>query len=314
MLFQPFKPMEPVSHPAPFTDSNYTYQVKWDGVRIVAHIGKGALLLHNRKLRERTHHYPELHCLTALLEGEAVLDGEIVALKKGKPHFPLVLERDLLSGVTGPSGQKRVLAAVARVPVTYMIFDLLYHNGESLHHFPLTERQARLRAILRQNHLVQLVEDFNDGCSLYAAVAEKEMEGIVAKKKESFYYAGKKHNSWLKIKVRQKQLAVIGGYTVKEGRINALLLGAYHHGRLVYLGRAATGLTTRHIKELTPFFQGLKRTTPPFYGETAGAEKYWVEPRLVVLVDFQEWTDDMRMRQPVLKGFTEDKPEECVIE
>ncbi len=309
MLFCPFYPMEPLPWPEPFDDTSYLFQVKWDGVRILAHIGRGRVYLHNRKLRERTRHYPELDRLVNLVRGEAVLDGEMVAFKEGRPSFPLILERDL--AVPGGIAARRSLALV---PVCYMIFDIVYSNGEDLTGHPLGYRQERLRQVVSEDETVHLVESFDTGIALFGAVSEQGMEGIVAKRRDSVYVRGKKNNAWLKIKKRIRQLVVIGGYTVRQGQINALLTGAYLGSRLVYTGRVAAGLSASDLAGLTPFLQASRRDTSPFDGMPPGRDRVWVEPRLAVLVEFQEWTDDLHMRQPVIRGFTKDRPEACKLD
>ncbi|MCW3491438.1 non-homologous end-joining DNA ligase [Dethiobacter alkaliphilus] len=305
--------MEPVMASGVPQASDLLYQVKWDGVRMLAHVGHGKIMLHNRKLRQRTGHYPELSRLGQLLQGEAILDGEIVALKDGRPSFPLILERDLIGG-SGEPDPGKVRQRARQVPVFYMVFDLIYHNGRDLTALPLSQRQALLAEILPKDETVQTVESFTDGEALFAAVSENKMEGIVAKEPNSLYQRGKKNAAWKKIKVRQRQLVAIGGYTVKDGQINALLAGAYHQGQLVYLGRVATGLRGQDIRELTPFLNESLQTAPPFVNASPARDRVWVEPRLVALIDFQEWTEDLRMRQPVIKGFTKDRPEDCVLQ
>lgn len=110
-----------------------------------------------------------------------------------------------------------------------------------------------------------------------------------------------------------RQLVVIGGYTLKQGRISALLTGALLAGRLVYTGRVASGLRDRDLAVLTPYLVSSRRELSPFDGAAAGRDKVWVEPRLVALVEFQEWTEDLRMRQPVIKGFTKDRLSSCTL-
>jgi DNA ligase D-like protein (predicted ligase) len=298
--------MEPLFRAEPFEDAAYLFQVKWDGVRILAHVGQGRVYLHNRKLSERTLHYPELLRLADLVQGEAVLDGEMVALKEGRPSFPLVLERDLVAPGTAAARRAKVL-----VPVCYMIFDIVYRNGKDLTGLPLRVRQDILAETVAEDDVVHLVESFDSGVALFGAVTEQEMEGIVAKRRESAYVTGKKSDAWLKIKKRMRQLAVIGGYTVKQGQINALLAGAYLGERLVYIGRVATGLRGSDLAGLTPFLRNSRRETPPFAGASPGKDKVWVEPQLVMLVEFLEWTGDLRMRQPVIKGFTKDRTAAC---
>jgi bifunctional non-homologous end joining protein LigD len=309
MLFVPFKPMEPIAARSVPQSENYLYQVKWDGVRLIAHTGNGRLLLHNRKLLERTHHYPELNCLQAFSAAGAILDGELVALKDGRPSFPLVLQRDL--AVPDPGKVRRLMSSI---PVIYMVFDILWYNGRALLSLPLIDRQELLAEVLPANDYINRVENFQEGVFLFEAVKNNKTEGIVAKERESNYYPGKKLPLWQKIKVRQKQLVTVGGYTIKEGQINSLLAGAYLNGRLIYLGRVAAGLSARDLAELTCFLKASERPVSPFANKTAAIDQVWVEPRLTMLVEFQEWTADLHMRQPVVKGFTKDKPKNCVLD
>lgn len=311
MLFTPFKPMEPVAANKVPVEEKHLFQVKWDGVRILAHVGGGRVFLHNRKFRERTHHYPELWRLNDLVAGEAILDGEVVALREGQPSFPLVLERDLVKA--GAADREKIRRLIKQVPVFYMVFDLIFLDGRDLTGLPLEERQALLAEHMRTDDLVHPVESFNDGPALFAAVSEKGMEGIVAKEKGSLYRSGKKHPSWQKVKYRLKQLVTIGGFTVKGGQINALLAGAYHQGKLVYVGRVATGLSGRDLAALTPFLRESVQSVPPFVNASPAKDKVWVRPQITALVDFQEWTEDLRMRQPVISGFTKDSPQDCIL-
>jgi bifunctional non-homologous end joining protein LigD len=312
MLFSPFQPMEPLPAAEVPVNERYLFQVKWDGVRILAHVGGGRVLLHNRKLRERTHHYPELDRLHALCATDAVLDGEMVALRNGKPSFPLILERDLVNPAAA-GGKEKVRRLMSRVPVFYMVFDLLYYNGRSLLDQPLDQRRERLCDLLQEDESILPVESFGDGVLLFSAIREQGMEGVVAKERLSSYRPGRKHGSWLKIKYRLQQLVVIGGYTLKNGQINALLAGAYHEGRYLYLGRVASGLSGRDLAELTPYLRESGQSEPPFVNATADRDKRWVTPRLTALVEFQEWTEDLRMRQPVILGFTKDNPQQAIL-
>jgi DNA ligase D-like protein (predicted ligase) len=304
--------MEPVPAGSVPQDERYLYQVKWDGVRIAAHIGNGRIYLHNRKLRERTLHYPELSRLSDLVSGEAILDGEIVALKEGKPSFPLVLERDLVH-IERSGSNVKIRRLISQVPVVYMVFDIIYYNGRDLTGIPLKKRQDILKETLSQDDVVHTVESFYDGLSLYEAISQRKMEGILAKEQTSLYQLGKKHPAWIKIKYRVKQLVVIGGFTVKSGQINALLAGAYHQGQLLYLGRVATGLSGQDIATLTPFLKESVQPDSPFANAAIGKDKVWVTPLLTALVEFQEWTEDLRMRQPVIVGFTKDQPQDCIL-
>lgn len=187
LLFSAFSPMEPLPRCEPFDDTAYLFQVKWDGVRILAHVGGGQVYLHNRKLNERTRHYPELGLLADLVCGEAVLDGEVVALKDSRPNFPLLLERDLVV-----PGSAAALVGAARVQISYMVFDIVYRDGKNLMGLPLWERQLILSETVPKDGTVHLVESFEVGTALFESVSERGLEGIVAKRRNSIYLPGKK--------------------------------------------------------------------------------------------------------------------------
>jgi bifunctional non-homologous end joining protein LigD len=314
LLFEYVKPMEPVPAAVIPRSPDYLFQVKWDGVRLLAHVQGQRVWLHNRKLHNRTAHYPELTGLNRLIAGEAVLDGEIVAMRDGRPNFPLVLTRDLVNPRQTDFPYK-IRRLMTEAPVCYLVFDLLWHAGQDLRSLPLLDRQNRLAEILRNDDTVYLVENFADGEKLFTAIAEQKLEGIVAKKTDSSYIAGKKHTAWLKIKHRQQQLVVIGGYTMKNGQINALLAGAYYQEKLIYVGKVAAGLSLQQLRELTPFLQKNTLAAPPFANLELKNQSniYWVKPLLTAVITFQEWTDDLRMRHPVLSGFTKEEPAACIL-
>lgn len=301
--------MEPVAAFAVPQGEQFLYQIKWDGVRVIAHTSSGRLMLHNRKLRERTHHYPELDCLKSLGILGAVFDGEVVALKDDRPSFPLVLRRD--QALPSRAGAMRRL--VNQIPILYLVFDIIYYHDRNLMEVPFSSRQELLAEVLPENDYLHRVENFRDGASLFKAVSQNGLEGIVAKEKTSSYIAGRKQKAWQKVKVRQKQLVAVGGYTKKAGMINSLLAGAYFNGRFICVGRVATGLSVDKLAELSPFLKATERSASPFANESESKDQVWVEPKLTMLVEFQEWTEHLRMRQPVIKGFTKDNPQDCVL-
>lgn len=303
-------PMEPRPAAEPFDDPAYVYQVKWDGVRMLAFVGPQGVRLQNRRLRDRTRHYPELTALARLCRGPAILDGEVIVLHGGKPSFPRVLRRDL----AGPDQAARLMD---RLPITYMVFDLLLAGDADLSGAPLAARQERLREWLRPADGIELVEDFSAGRALFAAVKEQGLEGIVAKRRASPYVEGKKTSYWLKIKYRRRIHCAVGGCTYKEGHFSALLLGLYHpDGRLVYVGRAGSGLTGEQARQLDRYFRANATAGAPFASPPRlyGVEVVWCRPELVCVVEYQEWTEELGLRAPVVVGFSDRPAAECVLE
>lgn len=306
-----FKPMEPVLCPAPFDSEEFTYQVKWDGVRILSYINKNRVELRNKKNNLRTIQYPELANLTQILTGEqAVLDGEIVVLKNGKPSFSSVMRRDRSSSPSTITYLQTIL------PVQYMIFDLIQYKNQDLTDRPLSYRKQLLTEVFNQQPGFYLVDDFLHGQSLFESVKAQDLEGIVAKKIHSRYLPGKHHKDWFKIKYRRRQNCVIGGYSLRNNFVNSLLVGVYQNNRLVFAGKAGSGLKTSEWQQLSIELPLLKIDVSPFInlpGHT-NTEIKFIEPKLVVKIEFAEWTEDIHLRSPVITGFINVDPKECTIE
>jgi bifunctional non-homologous end joining protein LigD len=140
-----------------------------------------------------------------------------------------------------------------------------------------------------------------------------DMEGIVMKERNGLYHIGMKHPTWFKVKCKRKMKAVVGGVTLKGGIVNALLLGAYQEGQLIFIGGAGSGLTNDHLKLLTESVRSLRQETCPFVNppKLRKGEFAWFVPSLTVLVEYLEWTEEITLRAPVVKKFGQAAPEEC---
>ncbi len=298
----------------PFADSHWLYQVKWDGVRNLALVESGQIRHWSRRLRERTDAFPELSDLSRLFQGRrAVLDGEIVVLRNGKPSFAGVLERDQV-------GRRPSVWKVRTTPATFMIFDLLEYGDQELYGVPLRERLDLLEKLVPPGERWQVVASFpgHSGPDLFAATRAQGLEGVVAKRRDSSYQPGARSRDWLKIKHRQQILAVVCGFTNPAGRPGGLILGAYREGRLVYIGRAGSGLNR---EELALIRKHLPRGPCPFGKEPNLRDRFsgppgpvvWTEPRITVFVSFSDWTEDGKLRDPVVAGFSTEPPEAAQI-
>jgi bifunctional non-homologous end joining protein LigD len=298
----PFAPMEPKSFAYPFDDQEYGFQIKWDGVRIVAHIVKGKVILYNRRLRERTEQYPEIvHALESYSwPQDMILDGEMVSLVEGKPDFPALLRRDQARR------KDSIKLLRAKIPVTYILFDLLY-CGKSLKSLSFQEREQSLRTNVFMQEPVVITDTFwGCGKQVFAVVKDQGLEGMVAKRLTSPYIIGKASNQWLKIKSWRLFQGVVGGYTQsREKNIGALLLGRWENGQLIYVGKVAVALAQREKEILAAGLKKLARSTSSFLytPNIKGVHFYWVEPVLPVQVEYLDWTEEGYLRQPVLKGF-----------
>jgi len=299
----------------PRNEQDWSFEVKWDGVRAIAYIQPGRLRLESRNLNEITGGYPELRELVgAFGMREAVLDGEIVAFDDdGRPSFERLQRR---MHVTSPSAVRRLAAAT---PVVYAIFDLLYLDGHSLMDLPYRERRSRLDALELHGPAWRVPAAHpGEGTRLLAATGAQGLEGIVAKRLDSRYEPGRRTPAWVKIKHTLRQELVIGGWMPGEGRrterIGALLMGYYADGGLRYAGRVGTGFTEAALDDLARRLAPLRRTASPFSsGPQPPRQAVFAQPRLVAEVEFREWTADGVMRAPSFKGLRDDRDPRGVV-
>ncbi len=296
------------SGPMPRDEAAWSFEIKWDGVRSIAHVGAGAVGLESRNLRDISHSYPELTVPPPALADHAgtVLDGEIVAFAEdGRPSFGLLQQR---MHVSAPS--PRLCAAV---PVTYVVFDLLWCDGEDLTHLPYRERRARLESLELTAGPWQVPETHpGQGRALMEATRRRGLEGVVGKHLDSLYQSGARNGQWLKFKHSLRQELVIGGWLPGEGRraerIGALLMGHHDGARFVFDGRVGTGFSDATLAELARRLGPLVTPTNPFDPRPRlPAHAVFVEPRLVAEIEYSERTREGLMRAPSFKGLREDK-------
>jgi bifunctional non-homologous end joining protein LigD len=305
----------------PRDERNWSFEIKWDGVRAIAYAQPGRLRLESRNLNDITDGYPEVRGLVEDLGmREAVLDGELVAFDNADPARPRPSFERLQQRmhVRSASAVRRLAASV---PVVYAIFDLLYLDGESLIERPYNERRERLEQLGLGGQAWRVPAAHRGaGAQLLDATREQGLEGVIAKRLDSHYEPGRRSGAWLKIKNTLRQELVIGGWIPGEGRrsdrIGALLVGYYKDGAFVYAGRVGTGFTEQTLDELARKLEPFRRAESPF-SEPRRLPRgtVFVEPCAVAEVEFREWTSDGVMRAPSFKGLREDKsPREVVRE
>jgi bifunctional non-homologous end joining protein LigD len=270
---------------------------------------QGRVYLLNKRMRCRTQQYIELQALNDSVKARsAVLDGEVVCLKEGRPSFPAVMKRDRTANAAAIKHLSSVL------PITYMVFDILFFNGKDLRKETLTHRQNVLRSIVTGNYCLHRVESFQDGISLFDAVKDMGLEGVVAKNKSGIYHNGKHHNDWFKIKCFQYQNCLVGGYTMRGRLVNSLLLGAYREKGLSYLGRASAGLNTAQQELLSQQLPALDIAHSPFADlSKVPPGGHFVQPELGLRVEYLEWTEDLKLRSPVIKEFIDTRKEDFQV-
>jgi bifunctional non-homologous end joining protein LigD len=309
------KPMLATLVDEAFSDPNWLFETKWDGVRAICFIKKGRARFVSRNQIEMTSQYPELANIPqSVRASEAILDGEIVALdERGVSRFQL-LQRRL--GRKHP-GEIERLAAETRI--AYYVFDLLYVDGFDLAACQLLDRKAALEKLLKSSKNVRYSDHIiGEGEKLFAEVAKVPLEGMIAKRLKS-PYVQRRSTAWLKVKTIQQTEVVIGGYTQprhSRAYFGALVVGLYQQRELHYVAHTGGGFNQKTLEQVYKLMQPLKTSASPFIEPPKTNEPVqWVKPKLVAQVKFSEWTADRRMRQPVFLGLRQDKsPAECKFE
>lgn len=288
------------------SDPAYIYEPKLDGYRALAYIDNGDVRLISRRGIDMTAAFPEVtQELATQAVGTMVLDGELVAFdEEGQPSFNALQNRAQLKSA------KEIAAGQRAAPVAYVCFDLLHFGGVNLRNHPYRDRRRYLAQCLLPSDHVQLTHASTDAEALYAVAVEHGFEGIVAKRLDSKYLAGKRSGAWLKIKTTHTSEFVIGGYTKGKGAreaVGALLLGYWDDEGLHYVGHAGSGLTTAVIAKLQAEFKKLARKSTPFAEKPAlHRPTTWLEPKLVAEVSFQDVTPDRMLRAPVFIRLRDD--------
>jgi bifunctional non-homologous end joining protein LigD len=289
----------------------WAFEVKWDGMRVLADISGSRLHLRSRSGRDVSVAFPEFAALGDA-HADVLLDGEIVVFRAGVPSFGALAERFNVVDARRASG------LAAKSPATLVVFDVLRLYGVDICPRPWTERREVLERLLSgpgEWPGVLLSPVYDDGEALFAATREQGLEGVVAKRRTSRYAEGARNGDWIKVPHRRHQLCLVGGWRRESSgrdRIGGLLLGVLDDsGGLSFAGRAGSGLTgtmqTRIREVLTP----LVRAASPFTGEVPvpradAAGAVWVEPRVVVEVRYLSRSENGRLRQPVLLGLRTD--------
>ncbi|MEK3922781.1 ATP-dependent DNA ligase [Paenibacillus sp. FSL K6-2393] len=310
-MFKPLIPFEPISRDTLPTGPQWIAQVKWDGVRMLAYEDGHELRLVNRRLHDRTAQYPELVTPRNLCSGSSyILDGEVIALDPdtGKPSFYHVLRRDRMSRPEG------IAQALHQIPVTYMVFDILFYEGKWVTDQPLADRQRLLHEVLNTAPHVQEVTNTLDAASLLTVMRQHQMEGIVCKDLTSSYGIQGKDQRWQKVKIMHDVYAMIGGVTYRSGIVNAVAVGVYDGPDFVYIGHVGTGkLNSNTWRELTHQVEPLIRQDRPFHNvPERSAETTWVEPQIGVKVQYMELTHHNTLRHPSIQTFADVTREDCL--
>ncbi len=287
---------------APPAGQEWVHELKLDGYRVQAHKRGKQVSLFTRSGLDWTHRMKPVAAALAKIPAEsAILDGEVTVLD-----------------AEGLSSFARLQASFEKNekhPLTFFGFDLLHINGRNPRDLPLRERKQLLRDALGEGtDEVRLSEDLTgDGVEIFAAACKLHAEGIISKRADAPYAAGRS-TRWLKSKCLFEQEFVVGGWVdLSNGTrgVGSLLLGYYEDaGKLIYAGRTGTGFTQKIHRMLRDRLDAIEQETMPFAAISAEGRRgaHWVRPELVVQVRFATWTGEQQVRQASYQGLREDKP------
>ena len=303
--------MKAIAGELPANDRGWWFEVKWDGMRIVAEVTADDVVLRSARGTDVTVTFPELDDLrNSVGEHAVVLDGEVVAFDEaGRPSFAKLQHR--MHVMDRRDAAKRA----NETPVVLMLFDILWLDGVDLTRSSTEERRALLTSTITPSPRIQIPASFEDGASLLEAARAQGLEGVVAKRIERPYQPGKRSPDWRKVKVRNTQEFVVGGWLggsgTRAGTIGSLVIGCHVDGILTWVGNVGTGFSTAELRRLSGVLAALATDDCPFASlpeNPTGRSAHWVRPEVVVQVEFGEWTPDRRLRHPVYLGERDDKP------
>lgn len=291
---------------AAFDDEDYIYELKLDGVRCIVYADGDYLEIRNKRNVRLLPKFPELKGIQKQIKKKCILDGELYVFKDGRTDFSEIQRRALMNG----GGFKTELLA-KKLPASFTAFDVLYCDGEDITKKPLIERKKILDKLVVENNKINVSRYIDSlGVELFNLTREKGLEGIVAKRKDSKYFLGKRTKDWIKCKNMIEIDYVITGYIHKDNNMISLVLGLYDGKKLIYKGHATLGASISYIREHSKVTGGCPFNELPEGNERAN----WILPHLVGTVKFMEFTPAGGMRQPVFKGYREDKkPKDCTV-
>lgn len=281
-----------------FDDPDYIYELKYDGLRCIAYLDpKHSTDLRNKRDVPLLKLYPELKDLHHQVNKRCILDGELVLFDNGAPNFHKMQKRSIMKDPF------KIKITAKQNPVSYIAFDILVLEDENIMKLPLMERKAYLQRHVKDGERLYINRYIEEqGIAFYRLIEERNLEGIVAKHKDSLYQPGKRSRDWIKIKNTNEDDFVVCGYYYQPREGLTLILGQYSGDQLVYRGNVSLGVTNLkflneyHVEEIAEPLFTVKRK-----------DITWLKPTVVCIINYMYKTDNGALRQPVLKGFRNDK-------
>ena len=278
-----------------FDDPDWIYELKMDGFRCLAYIDKDTVDFRNKRNMQMLSKFPELAGIYKHVNDKCILDGEIVVLAGGVPDFYRLQKRTMLTD------RFKIQMEAERFPASFVAFDCIYQGNQELVFQSLMERKHKLSTMVTENDRIAVSRYIEkEGTALYQAAEARELEGVVAKRKESLYFMGKRTKDWVKFKRMADEEFIVTGYIQKGERTFSLVLAKYRLGSFVYKGHVTSGVTKDTVARLEETGRNPFRMLP-----TGNENAVWVEPGLVCVVEYMPNTLHS-LRQPVFKGFRDD--------
>lgn len=300
-------PMLMVEESSPFDSVDYIYELKLDGIRCVVYLDEQKTELRNKRNKNLNDIYPELKGIHSNVKQRCILDGELVVISDGKPDFYELQRRSLMTN------KIKIEQAGKTKPVSFVAFDILYVDGKQLTDLPLWERKEILKNTVNETNSLAVSRFVSEkGVVFFNLALQQNLEGVVAKKRDSKYYFEKRTKDWIKFKVKKDADLIICGYVPDEpGKIKSLALGAYKDGVLIEQGHVMFGVSRAEEKVIKDFAINNPNSNP---FKDKSTETVWLKPELVCTVEFMMRSENGHMRQPVFKGLRVDKrAEECIV-
>lgn len=298
------KPMLIADMKEPFDSADYIYEVKWDGIRCISYLDNDTDI-RNIKNKPVLSIFPELEEIHKQIKYKCILDHELVVLKNSIPDFYEVSRR------LTTRNQFKIKLAADKFPASIIAYDILYYKDRDITMLPLVERKKYLEEVLIENDCIcfsRYVECY--GIQLFELVKEKGLEGIVAKRKDSKYWSGKKTKEWIKSKVLNTEDCVICGYIIREKGMTSFVIAQYDEDELIYQGHVSLGSS---LRVLNNYKYEILDKSPLKYTPKGHENTVWIEPKLVCIIESMP-TDRDGYRRAVFKGIRNDKyPIECQI-
>lgn len=300
------KPMLIGTEGEPFDSDEYIYELKLDGERCIAYLDNEKTVLKNKRNVLMLPKVPELAEIHKNVNVRCILDGELAVIKDGKPNFFEIQKRSMMSNPI------KIEMAAKKYPACFTAFDILYYEDRQVTDLTLTERKELLQKAVKSEDSRFAVSRYieKNGTAFYNLAKQQELEGIVAKRKDSRYYFDRRTKDWIKIKYLKDDDFIVLGYVPKENNMNSIILGQYKNNQLIYKGHVTLGVGGEPFRKI----KSLDETSCPFSEVPKGNENaVWVKSELVCTVKYMMKTDNGGMRQPVFKGLRDDKsPKECI--